>query len=91
MLGRGALRRGRRRGRRRTRRRMLMAESLMNQSGNDNYDDSPQDDHDESSVDESPAFSDDDADQLEKLAELKDKGIITEEEFDKKKKQILGL
>lgn len=28
--------------------------------------------------------------QLEKLAELKDKGIITEEEFESKKKQILG-
>lgn len=28
---------------------------------------------------------------LEKLAELKDKGIITEEEFNQKKKQILGL
>ena len=29
--------------------------------------------------------------ELEKLAELKEKGIITEEEFNKKKKQILGL
>ncbi len=28
---------------------------------------------------------------LEKLAELRDKGIITEEEFKAKKKQILGL
>lgn len=28
---------------------------------------------------------------LEKLQELKDKGIITQEEFDKKKSQILGL
>jgi hypothetical protein len=28
---------------------------------------------------------------LEKLAELKDKGIISQEEFNKKKKQILGL
>ena len=28
---------------------------------------------------------------LEKLAELKDKGVITEEEFEAKKKQILGL
>jgi voltage-gated potassium channel len=28
---------------------------------------------------------------LEKLAELKEKGIITEDEFDKKKKQILGI
>jgi len=30
-------------------------------------------------------------DELEKLAELKDKGIITEEEFNLKKRQILGL
>jgi len=30
-------------------------------------------------------------DELEKLASLKDKGIITEEEFKYKKKQILGL
>ena len=29
--------------------------------------------------------------ELEKLAQLKDKGIITEEEFQAKKKQILGL
>ncbi len=28
---------------------------------------------------------------LEKLAELKDKGIITQEEFDQKKKMLLGL
>ena len=31
------------------------------------------------------------ADELEKLAELKEKGIITEEEFAAKKKQLLGL
>jgi hypothetical protein len=30
-------------------------------------------------------------DDLEKLAELKDKGVITQEEFEQKKKQILGL
>lgn len=29
--------------------------------------------------------------ELEKLAELKEKGIITQEEFDAKKKQILGI
>jgi membrane protease subunit (stomatin/prohibitin family) len=29
--------------------------------------------------------------QLEQLAELKDKGILTEEEFEAKKKQILGI
>jgi hypothetical protein len=32
-----------------------------------------------------------DADELEKLSQLKDKGILTQEEFDQKKKQILGL
>jgi hypothetical protein len=32
-----------------------------------------------------------DLDQLEKLQDLKTKGIITEEEFSAKKKQILGL
>ena len=32
-----------------------------------------------------------DADELKKFAELKDQGIITEEEFNAKKKQILGL
>lgn len=32
-----------------------------------------------------------DLDELEKLAELKDKGIITEEEFQKKKEKILRL
>tara|TARA_B100001057_G_scaffold462076_1_gene514705 strand:- start:416 stop:853 length:438 start_codon:yes stop_codon:yes gene_type:complete len=32
-----------------------------------------------------------DADELKKYAELKDQGIITEEEFNAKKKQILGL
>jgi membrane protease subunit (stomatin/prohibitin family) len=29
--------------------------------------------------------------QLEKLADLKDKGILTQEEFDAKKKELLGL
>ena len=33
----------------------------------------------------------DSLDDLEKLKELKDKGIITEEEFNKKKKQILNI
>tara|TARA_B100000212_G_C27331239_1_gene514730 strand:+ start:575 stop:841 length:267 start_codon:yes stop_codon:yes gene_type:complete len=31
------------------------------------------------------------ADELKKFADLKDQGIITEEEFNAKKKQILGL
>ncbi len=32
-----------------------------------------------------------DIDQLEKLADLKEKGVITEEEFQAKKKELLGL
>lgn len=32
-----------------------------------------------------------DADDLEKFAQLRDKGILTEEEFQAKKKQLLGL
>ena len=35
--------------------------------------------------------SDDQVAELKQLAELKDQGILTQEEFDAKKKQILGL
>lgn len=35
--------------------------------------------------------TDDQMAQLEKLGQLKDQGILTQEEFDAKKKQILGL
>jgi len=37
------------------------------------------------------ASSDDQFAQLEQLGKLKDQGILTQEEFDAKKKQILGL
>lgn len=37
------------------------------------------------------ATTDDDMAQLEKLGQLKADGILTQEEFDTKKKQILGL
>jgi hypothetical protein len=37
------------------------------------------------------ASTDDDIAQLQKLGELRDQGILTEEEFAAKKKQILGL
>jgi predicted Zn-dependent peptidase len=40
---------------------------------------------------EAPASSDDSIEQLKQLAGLKDQGILTQEEFDAKKKQILGL
>ena len=39
----------------------------------------------------SPASGGSDLDQLEKLAELHEKGILTDEEFAAKKAQILGL
>ncbi len=39
-----------------------------------------------------PAVSnEDEIAQLQQLAQLKDQGILTQEEFDAKKKQILGL
>ena len=37
------------------------------------------------------AGDDDQIAQLQKLAELKEQGVLTQEEFDAKKKQILGL
>jgi hypothetical protein len=45
-------------------------------------------------AEEQPAAANSQNDQiaeLEKLAQLKDQGILTQEEFDAKKKQILGL
>jgi len=38
-----------------------------------------------------PVSADDQMAQLEKLGQLKNDGILTQEEFDAKKKQILGL
>jgi hypothetical protein len=38
-----------------------------------------------------PAGGDDMAAQIEQLAQLKDQGLLTEEEFAAKKKQILGI
>jgi predicted Zn-dependent peptidase len=38
-----------------------------------------------------PVAQDDMSAQLEQLAKLKEEGILTQEEFDAKKKQILGL
>lgn len=42
-------------------------------------------------VEQADAQEDDYIAQLERLAELKDQGIITEEEFEAKKKQLLDL
>jgi ribosomal protein S25 len=41
-------------------------------------------------IDQLEQFTDD-FDELEKLAKLRDKGIVTQEEFDTKKKKILGI
>lgn len=41
-------------------------------------------------IDQLEQFADD-TDELEKLARLRDKGILTQEEFDAKKKKILGI
>ena len=38
-----------------------------------------------------PSAATTDLDELDKLASLRDRGVITEEEFDRKKKQLLGL
>lgn len=38
-----------------------------------------------------PAPADDMTTQLQQLAQLKDQGILTQEEFDAKKKQLLGI
>lgn len=38
-----------------------------------------------------PASADDSVAQLQQLAALRDQGILTEEEFEAKKKQILGI
>ncbi len=46
----------------------------------------------EAPVEATPAPAEDDMYvQLEKLGQLKDDGILTQEEFDAKKRQILGL
>lgn len=37
------------------------------------------------------SYQDDQISQIEKLSQLKDQGILTQEEFDAKKKQILGI
>lgn len=42
-------------------------------------------------VEAADAQEEDYIEELERLADLKEKGIITEEEFESKKKQLLGL
>ena len=73
----GILRRDRRRGRRRGKRR-----------GSDEID---PENMDQSDQDDKSSLSDDNVKQLEKLAELRDKGLLTDKDYDKKKKLILGI
>ncbi len=84
---------GTRRGGRRRPRRMSLAETLIDQYENKDTpnENEPTEYDNGTQVDDDSVFSADDAKQLEKLAELKDKGIITEEDFNKKKKKILGI
>jgi hypothetical protein len=55
------------------------------------------DESDQEYVEDAPAQKDQGAgepsymDELERLSKLKDEGVITEEEFEAKKKQLLGL
>ena len=56
----------------------------------------PLDESDQQYIDEQGSHEDDDdepsyLDELERLAQLKDEGVITDEEFTAKKKELLGL
>lgn len=73
----GLLRRDRRRGRR---------GGAMNEQGNKD-----QEEPEQPVKDVGSSFDDDTVKELEKLADLRDKGVITDKEFDKKKKLILGI
>ena len=46
---------------------------------------------DQSVEDDKSSLTDDTVQQLEKLTELRDKGIINDKDYDKKKKLILGI
>ncbi|WP_319643278.1 SHOCT domain-containing protein [Methanovulcanius yangii] len=95
-LGRGG---ARRRTRRRWKRRMSLMLSAqqkaqIRQQTGKNPDEMTNDELDEAITtagidlpDEEPDY----LDELEKLAGLKEKGVITEEEFEAKKKQLMGL
>lgn len=78
-MGPGGFRRGRRRG-------LVVGAALGARAAKRNNSNEPQ---------EQPASgsstADDQIAQLEKLGQLKAEGILTEEEFQAKKKQILGL
>ena len=78
MLGRGIGPAGRGGARRRTRRRI----NRRNSSANTDTEQSQNDSNNQQL---------DLTEELEKLADLKNKGVITEEEFAAKKKQLLGI
>jgi hypothetical protein len=73
----GIFRRDRRRGRRRGMRRASSQDDPVNK--------------DQLADDDKSSLTDDNVQQLEKLSELRDKGLINDKDFDKKKKQILGI
>jgi hypothetical protein len=73
----------RRRGRRRGLAVGLAAGAAMSKRNSNNNQPEPQEDQ--------PAAGNDMTAQLEELQKLKDQGILTQEEFDAKKKQILGI
>lgn len=77
----GPSRRVARRTARRTSRRQMM---MYGGGGGDEY-------YDEPAPAPAAAAAPDYAEELKKLAELKAAGVIDEEEFDAKKKQILGI
>ena len=82
----GPSRRVARRTSRRTSRRMYRRQEMMYGGGDEGYDEEP-------AAPAAPAApaEPDYAEELQKLAELKAAGIINDEEFEAKKKQILGL
>jgi putative NADPH-quinone reductase len=96
-LGRGgARRRTRRRMRRRTALIMMTAQQkqqIQQQTGK--HPDQMSEDELNAAMDktgiEPKAANDSDIDQLEKLADLKEKGVLTEAEFEAKKSQILKM
>ncbi len=73
--------------RRRTRRRMRRRGAMPNQAGPPPPAPQQQPQPPVTGGEEEPAY----LGELEKLGELRDKGILTQEEFEAKKKQLLGL
>jgi 1,6-anhydro-N-acetylmuramate kinase len=85
----GPSRRVARRTSRRTSRRMYRRQEMM--YGGGGYDDESYDEPAPAPAAPAAPAQPDYAEELQKLAELKSAGIINDEEFEAKKKQILGL